>query len=262
MKRKVAVIAAGMILAVSGVAWGAGASGEYKGFPVVNVVVNGKTVQGEAPGINLEGTTLVPLRAIGESLGAKIGWDSATSTATLTIAASAGNGSGNTAAPKPLDAETEALNQYMIKYSEKIKDYYENLPVAREKIRIAKEFYDIRNENFYFQQLDVNLFSKMDTAFSDLMIMNGSPEMNKAREKGYPVLSLVQAAEKIRASKGSYKLSADHYKSYKQTERKDFLEFYITNYSLAYEEELKAKEMLEAAIAELMEKIKTGAPGK
>ncbi|MBD2862102.1 stalk domain-containing protein [Paenibacillus oceani] len=261
MKRKIAMIAAGMLIAASGVAWGAG-SGEYKGFPVVNVVVNGKTVQGEAPGINLEGTTLVPLRAIGESLGAKIGWDSATSTATLTIAANTGNGSGNPPVPKPVDKETEALHPYMIKFSEKIQEYYDNLPVAREKIRIAKEFYEIRGDNFYFQQLDVNLFGKADTAFTDLMVMNGAPEMNKAREKGYPVLTLVQVAEKIRTAMGSYKLSADHYRSYKQTDRKDYLDFYITNYSIAYEDELKAKEMLKAAVAELTDKMKQGAPGE
>ncbi|GIO36866.1 hypothetical protein J41TS12_17270 [Paenibacillus antibioticophila] len=47
----------------------------------VNVVVNGKKVE---DGRLIDGVTMVPLRAIGEALGAKVDWDNKTRTATVT----------------------------------------------------------------------------------------------------------------------------------------------------------------------------------
>lgn len=46
----------------------------------VNVIVNGKKIK---DGKLENGVTYVPLRAVGEALGAKIGWDKGTKTATL-----------------------------------------------------------------------------------------------------------------------------------------------------------------------------------
>lgn len=47
----------------------------------VNVIVNGKKVE---DGELIDGVTMVPLRAIGEALGAKVDWDNKTRTATVT----------------------------------------------------------------------------------------------------------------------------------------------------------------------------------
>ncbi|MGW8822197.1 N-acetylmuramoyl-L-alanine amidase [Paenibacillus lautus] len=47
----------------------------------VNVIVNGKQIE---DGKLENGVTYVPLRAIGEALGAKVGWDNKTKTATVT----------------------------------------------------------------------------------------------------------------------------------------------------------------------------------
>lgn len=44
------------------------------------VIVNGKKIK---DGVLNKGVTFVPLRAIGESTGAKIGWDNKSKTATL-----------------------------------------------------------------------------------------------------------------------------------------------------------------------------------
>ncbi|WP_411553900.1 stalk domain-containing protein [Paenibacillus lautus] len=46
----------------------------------VNVIVNGKKIK---DGKLVDGVTYVPLRAVGEAIGAKIGWDKDTTTATL-----------------------------------------------------------------------------------------------------------------------------------------------------------------------------------
>jgi hypothetical protein len=56
----------------------------YKGYPVVNVMVNNQRVASDVPGINVDNTTLVPLRVIAENLGVKVDWNASTSTAILT----------------------------------------------------------------------------------------------------------------------------------------------------------------------------------
>lgn len=56
-------------------------NGDYKGYPIVNVMVNGKYVYGEVPAINLDGSTMIPLRAVIEALDAQISWDQKTYTA-------------------------------------------------------------------------------------------------------------------------------------------------------------------------------------
>ena len=66
-------------LLACGTAW-ASSSKSFNGFPVVDVIVNGKTTQGDVPAIILNGRTLVPLKLVGESLGANVTWDSNTKT--------------------------------------------------------------------------------------------------------------------------------------------------------------------------------------
>lgn len=51
------------------------------GLPIVRVIVNGKAL--DVPGVNVEGRSMAPVRAVAESLGGTISWDQATSTATI-----------------------------------------------------------------------------------------------------------------------------------------------------------------------------------
>jgi len=48
------------------------------------IVVNGREVQSDVPATIIEGRTMVPLRVISESIGAKVSWDPATSSVTVT----------------------------------------------------------------------------------------------------------------------------------------------------------------------------------
>lgn len=50
----------------------------------INLVVDGATVQTDVPPVVIDGRTLVPVRALFESLGATVGWNEATQTATAT----------------------------------------------------------------------------------------------------------------------------------------------------------------------------------
>lgn len=56
-------------------------NGAVKADDKVNVIVNGKQIN---DGKLVDGVTYVPLRAVGEALGASIGWDKETKTVTLT----------------------------------------------------------------------------------------------------------------------------------------------------------------------------------
>jgi hypothetical protein len=59
-------------------------SNTYEGYPVINVKVDGQLVESDVPGIAINGTTLVPLRAISESMGSEIAYDAKTKTAIIT----------------------------------------------------------------------------------------------------------------------------------------------------------------------------------
>lgn len=74
--------------------WGAAASTTaqtptFQGYPVVQVRVNDQPLQATVPPIIVENITLVPLRAMVEALGLKVGWDEATRTVLITGAAPA-----------------------------------------------------------------------------------------------------------------------------------------------------------------------------
>lgn len=56
------------------------AQSKYKGFPVVNLMLNGQLVKPPSPAIVIDGTTYVPLRFVSESMGISVGWDQKTQT--------------------------------------------------------------------------------------------------------------------------------------------------------------------------------------
>jgi len=77
-----AVLACLLLLGVS-TAYAARMYGEYNGFPIVKVVVDGQVIMGDVPAINFHGRTMVPVRFVAEALGADVGWDPATETAMI-----------------------------------------------------------------------------------------------------------------------------------------------------------------------------------
>lgn len=68
--------AGGYALAAAVAPWGT-----YQGFPIVRLVVDGRVLTPDVPAVNLNGRTMVPLRAIAEALGVPVTWDDATKTA-------------------------------------------------------------------------------------------------------------------------------------------------------------------------------------
>lgn len=246
VKRKVALLAAGLILAVSGVAAAASSVGEYKGYPIVNVVVNGIAVHGEVPGINMEGTTLVPLRVVSEALGAKVGWDQTTSTASVASAA-VPPGSSPESKPDPAEERKRQLEQAVRDLYKRLDDYVAHLPNVREKIRIAKEFYEIKKSDQYFKMMSEHYWKTFEESYTALLNDFSSADMNEAKQKGLFKTNFMEALETAHNSMSYYKYAVEHYMRSLSMGQTQFLEFYISSYASAFEEELKAREQIEAA---------------
>ncbi|HVI42890.1 MAG TPA: stalk domain-containing protein [Anaerovoracaceae bacterium] len=83
MKRKIVIVLTIALLS-TGFVYAASVNGTFAGLPIVNVIVNGETVKSDVPGVVLQGKTLLPARAIAESLNSLVSWDQATMTATIT----------------------------------------------------------------------------------------------------------------------------------------------------------------------------------
>lgn len=88
VKKKIMVTALMCAILFGGVVTASSINGDYKGNPIVNVVVNGKTVSSDVPAIIYDGSTLIPLRAAVESIGGQVTWDNSTYTANISANAS------------------------------------------------------------------------------------------------------------------------------------------------------------------------------
>jgi len=68
----------------SGVAAANSINGLFEGFPIINIFVNGKKIEGDVPAISFKGRTMVPVRFVSEELGANVQWDGKTSSVYIT----------------------------------------------------------------------------------------------------------------------------------------------------------------------------------
>lgn len=94
---------------------GAPASAEaptYKGYAVVPVALNGQLIPLSIPAINLDGTSMIPLRAFSEAVGARVEWDPTTQSVNLVPNAATGTGTASTKElSDALQAKSLALDQ-------------------------------------------------------------------------------------------------------------------------------------------------------
>lgn len=56
---------------------------QYRGMPIVKVLVNGNPLRSDVPAVIVDGRTLMPVRAVAEALGADVQWDGELSTVHL-----------------------------------------------------------------------------------------------------------------------------------------------------------------------------------
>ncbi len=84
MKRIIMMIAIVAVISTGAVYAAVHVNGVYKGFPVVNVTLNGTKISSDIPGINFDSRTLLPVRAVTEAMNGIIQWDQKTATAKIT----------------------------------------------------------------------------------------------------------------------------------------------------------------------------------
>lgn len=112
-KRKISILLITVILTVMLCSAVFAAQSKYKGFPVVNLLLNGQLVKPTSPPIVIDGTTYVPLRFISESMGINVSWDGKTQTVIIGSGATTSNQkSGNEFIVK--DATGRALYSFKI----------------------------------------------------------------------------------------------------------------------------------------------------
>lgn len=68
---------------ISGVVSASSINGEYNGNPIVKVYVNGSEIRPEVPAHIVDGTTMLPMRAVAEALGADVEWESSSYTVNI-----------------------------------------------------------------------------------------------------------------------------------------------------------------------------------
>lgn len=85
MKRKILIGVIALFTLCSTAYAAVAINGLYKGRPIVSVLVNGQKVVSAVPGQIIDNSTMLPLRAIAESLGADVKWDQSRYQASVTI---------------------------------------------------------------------------------------------------------------------------------------------------------------------------------
>lgn len=82
MRKILPVLSLILSLCVGSVAFAASLNGDYKGNPIVNVVINGvQLTKLDVPAFSYDGRTMLPLRACVEGVNGIVEWDAATQTA-------------------------------------------------------------------------------------------------------------------------------------------------------------------------------------
>lgn len=82
MKRIITILSV-IALFSTGVVFAANVNGIYKGFPIANVNINGVKIASDVPAILFDSRTLLPVRAVAESMNSVVQWDQKTQTAKL-----------------------------------------------------------------------------------------------------------------------------------------------------------------------------------
>ncbi|MGE6227736.1 copper amine oxidase N-terminal domain-containing protein [Paenibacillus chitinolyticus] len=134
MKKKIIMLVAAFSV-FAGVVSASSINGVYKGNAIVKVTVNGKEVSSDVPGINLDGTTMLPVRAVSEALGAEVKWDQNTYTAEIEASPTF----------KSLDEVARHLKNYNIHSV----DYHTDGSGHTEFIAIYEGLFFMGNENKY-----------------------------------------------------------------------------------------------------------------
>ena len=181
MKKKVLVLTLVLLVSIVSVVFAASINGDYKGNPIVNVLVNGIKLTGlDVPAIIYDGRTLLPLRACVENVNGIVEWDAETQTAIV------------------IKPETSI---YFIVYSndgKAIPDVYSDIPILGQGMKyyavidiggIAKGIYNV----------------KWDLMNQNGAVMNYSDNLRLDIEEDNSITKLTSQCDSIKIEPGVYK---------------------------------------------------------
>ncbi|WP_438447461.1 stalk domain-containing protein [Gorillibacterium sp. sgz5001074] len=201
----------------------------YKGYPVVDVNVNGSVLLPEVPAINIEGSTMVPLRAVSESLGAEVMWDDAHSTVLI---------NSKNEQNEERKVIVGQLKRLLI-ISNEAKDLERN-------ISLAKEYKDIRKNEQMLKTIINKQTIDLKSNVSNYLLSTSSESLSKKMPN--PTWELInQLSEAIQL----YEVSVQRLLSYYSNSQDADLVQYIELLSLAYQKSSDMNLKLQQLIVEI-----------
>lgn len=239
MKRKW-IAASALFVALGGTAYAAGLNGEFKGFSVVNVELNGQKVATEVPAINVDGHTLIPLRFFSESLGAQVGWDEKTYTASVAAAkAEASTASGTNASNGTnADDSKQKLTLTISAEYRKIESLADDLKDVSEGIRLAAERITSRNDEAFAKKVKIQFIKQLEDRYFRLLDETSALQ-NKTSGQPIDLAPAFGQLGTLGKSIGAYKNAVDELSSYAESKRSaqfdNYMYFNLQGYDYAFE---------------------------
>lgn len=82
MKKRL-VIMLTCLLILSSVVVAFSVNGEYEGFSIINVIINGERIKSDIPAVLFYGKTMMPVREVSDSINSMVDWNSDTKTVNI-----------------------------------------------------------------------------------------------------------------------------------------------------------------------------------
>lgn len=177
------IVCSVIILALAGSITASAASSNdqtYKGYSVIHVQANQKAIQSEVPGINMDGTSMVPLRVIAEALGAEVKWNGETSTVLISTA--------QTPPTQPAEEKPDPSEERIERIYQSIHKELEDIDHLIEQTQIAKDLYMDLQETSHLDSIENIKLKKVQSQYKELHnqiidLQAKYPEQSKAAER-------------------------------------------------------------------------------
>jgi len=152
----------------------------YKGYSVIHVQANQKAIQSDVPGINMDGTSMVPLRVIAEALGAEVEWNGETSTVLIST----------TQAPpaQPAQQKPDPSQERIEHIYQSLHNELEDIDHLIEQTQMAKDLYMDLQETRQLDNIENIKLKKVQSQYKEIHskiidLQDKYPEQSKAVEQ-------------------------------------------------------------------------------
>jgi hypothetical protein len=179
-------------------------SGTYKGYSQVHIEINGAKVLSDIPGINLDGTTMVPLRVISEKLGAQVKWNEDTSTVAIL--------SNDTQGSPQLDPKAAVYLEAIQLYAA-MEQFGQDISKLSESLRVAQEQYKATNTPIILnrtKEVYIKHLTDKSTAYNDEV----TSMLKEAQNQNANITDMLQTLSNYKGILESYLFAVETLKQY------------------------------------------------